>query len=104
VYGGDLGESLVASDLLPSLAGKGQKLHVDLNVMPRHFLLVALGVHGAGSIGSEQPAEAMAAENAVDAGGNPAETIQTGRLLKNARLVALLGFAAKTKPLKTRNE
>lgn len=87
------GRILEASDLLPGLAGKGQKLHVDLDVMPWHLLLVALGMHGAGSIGSGEQAETMAAESAVDACVGDGDGVVARQVPNDADRPEMVGLA-----------
>ena len=66
------GGILVALDGLLVFILEGQKLNINLNLMPRNLFLVTLGVNLAQPGAARQPAEAIALE---DAGETPAPEI-----------------------------
>lgn len=61
------GDVLVALDRFSVFAVELQELDVDLDLMARHLLLIALGVDLADQCSARQTAQPMALENAIDA-------------------------------------
>ena len=59
---------LEPTDLFASFSSAGQKLYIDLNVMPWHLLLIAFGVQLAHSCASGQPVKAVTFKDTIDAG------------------------------------
>ncbi len=59
---------LEPTDLFASFSIEGQKLNIDLNVMPWHLLLIAFGVQLAHSCASGQTVKAVTLKDPVDAG------------------------------------
>ena len=59
---------LEPTDLFASFSSAGQKLNIDLNVMPWHLLLITFGVQLAHSCASGQTVKAVMLKDTVDAG------------------------------------
>ena len=59
---------LEPTDLFASFSSEGQKLNIDLNVMPWHLLLLAFGVQLAHSCASGQTVKAVMLKDTVDTG------------------------------------
>ena len=59
---------LEPTDLFASFSSAGQKLYIDLNVMPWHLLLIAFGVQLAHLCASGQTVKAVMLKDTVDAG------------------------------------
>ena len=62
------GDVLVALDRLAVFSLKDQKLHVDLDLVPGDLLLIALGMDLTNPRATRKPVQAIAPENAIDAG------------------------------------
>ena len=62
------GGVLVALDRLAVFSLKDQKLHVDLDLVPGDLLLIALGMDLTNPRAARKPVQAIAPENAIDAG------------------------------------
>jgi hypothetical protein len=71
---------LITPQPLAVLPLQGEKLHIDLHVMPGHLLLIAVSVDGATADAVWQPVESVAVERAIDGRiGDPPAVIERSR-------------------------
>ena len=74
---------LEPTDLFASFSSAGQKLYIDLNVMPWHLLLIAFGVQLAHLCASGQTVKAVMLKDTVDAGVGNFDAVVARQILNN---------------------
>ena len=87
------GGVLVAFDRLPVFSTEDQELDVDLDLMPRHFLLVTGRVDLAQPRPSWEPVQAIALEDTGCAGSGDLDVMVAGKIPDDAHGSQVVGLA-----------